>query len=397
MKKTRFIYTLASISLLATTLLSRGDSRPSEQPATAEPEITRNAGMTEKPTDWQARAAASLAKGQQWLISRQSEDGSWSEAHYPALTALALQALADSKAEAAEASARKAVQFILRHQQPDGGFYVDLPERKGGGLSTYNTAICMTALQKTGLPEVREPLLKARAFLIAAQYRGEESVHVGGFGYDAQRNRSYTDLNNTHYALEAMSLTREMADAHPQAGSRHDIDWKAALDYVASLQVQPQDGPLYAGGFIYNPIDPKAGTVTLENGRVVIKPYGSASYVGMVALLAAGTKPDNPRMQALLQYCISNWSLTENPAMGQQGLFFYYVTLAKGLNMAGSQAFTGKTGSPLKNWQRELALKLVSLQRSDGSWINENGRFAESDPVLATAYSAIALQLTLGD
>jgi squalene-hopene/tetraprenyl-beta-curcumene cyclase len=34
----------------------------------------------------------------------------------------------------------------------------------------------------------------------------------------------------------------------------------------------------------------------------------------------------------------------------------------------------------------------MSLQRPDGSWANDNNRFWENDPVLATAYSLLALE-----
>ena len=39
------------------------------------------------------------------------------------------------------------------------------------------------------------------------------------------------------------------------------------------------------------------------------------------------------------------------------------------------------------------ALKLINLQKADGSWANENGRWWEKDPVLVTAYSLIALDM----
>jgi squalene-hopene/tetraprenyl-beta-curcumene cyclase len=52
-------------------------------------------------------------------------------------------------------------------------------------------------------------------------------------------------------------------------------------------------------------------------------------------------------------------------------------------------------------WRPELVKKLLSLQKIDpktghGYWVNANGRFWESDPVLVTAYSVIALQVALG-
>ena len=44
-------------------------------------------------------------------------------------------------------------------------------------------------------------------------------------------------------------------------------------------------------------------------------------------------------------------------------------------------------------WKKELSAKIVSLQRADGSWANENNRFWESDPVLCTSFALLALEL----
>ena len=45
------------------------------------------------------------------------------------------------------------------------------------------------------------------------------------------------------------------------------------------------------------------------------------------------------------------------------------------------------------DWKAELSAKIVSLQRPDGSWLNENNRFWEADPVLCTSFAMIALTL----
>jgi squalene-hopene/tetraprenyl-beta-curcumene cyclase len=42
---------------------------------------------------------------------------------------------------------------------------------------------------------------------------------------------------------------------------------------------------------------------------------------------------------------------------------------------------------------KALALKLLQLQSGNGSWANRNSRWMEADPVLASAYSMLALEL----
>ena len=58
----------------------------------------------------------------------------------------------------------------------------------------------------------------------------------------------------------------------------------------------------------------------------------------------------------------------------------------------GADTLETKDGRHI-NWREQLSLKLINLQRPDGSWANDNGRWFEKDPVLVTAYSIIALEI----
>jgi squalene-hopene/tetraprenyl-beta-curcumene cyclase len=42
-----------------------------------------------------------------------------------------------------------------------------------------------------------------------------------------------------------------------------------------------------------------------------------------------------------------------------------------------------------------LCEKLLSLQRDDGSWVNEADRWYEGNPHLVTAYAILAMQTAL--
>ncbi|MFM8475016.1 MAG: hypothetical protein ACKOEO_04380, partial [Planctomycetaceae bacterium] len=85
------------------------------------------------------------------------------------------------------------------------------------------------------------------------------------------------------------------------------------------------------------------------------------------------------------------YTLTENPGMGQQGLYYYYQTFAKTMSVIGSDQFQDAAGQP-HNWRQELTEKLKSLQQPNGSWVNEADRWYEGDPNLVTAYCLIALR-----
>ena len=77
--------------------------------------------------------------------------------------------------------------------------------------------------------------------------------------------------------------------------------------------------------------------------------------------------------------------------MGPQGLFYYYHTMAKALSLLGITTIQDENGVQ-KDWRKELALHLLNLQSKDGSWVNDNGRWWEKDPVLVTSYALLTLE-----
>jgi len=77
--------------------------------------------------------------------------------------------------------------------------------------------------------------------------------------------------------------------------------------------------------------------------------------------------------------------------MGAQGLYYYYQTMSKALTAANVDTLPLENGSQA-DWRKELGEKILSTQRENGSWINENGRWMESNPVLVTAYTVLSLE-----
>jgi squalene-hopene/tetraprenyl-beta-curcumene cyclase len=69
--------------------------------------------------------------------------------------------------------------------------------------------------------------------------------------------------------------------------------------------------------------------------------------------------------------------------------------MAKGLSAAGIGELPVKDGAKV-NWRAALAEKLMALQKPDGSWSSENGRWMEKDPNLVTTYCVLALNLLHG-
>jgi squalene-hopene/tetraprenyl-beta-curcumene cyclase len=86
-----------------------------------------------------------------------------------------------------------------------------------------------------------------------------------------------------------------------------------------------------------------------------------------------------------------NYTLTENPGMGAEGLFYYYQTMSKALSAANIDKLVLADGREA-DWRSDLAGALLTKQREDGSWANANGRWMESNPVLVTAYAVMSLE-----
>ena len=45
------------------------------------------------------------------------------------------------------------------------------------------------------------------------------------------------------------------------------------------------------------------------------------------------------------------------------------------------------------NWRKDVAMRLLNLQRQDGSWFNENARWWEKDSALVTSYAVLTLEM----
>ncbi|MCB1098162.1 MAG: cycloartenol synthase [Verrucomicrobiae bacterium] len=345
----------------------------------------------------------SLDRGLRWLAKEQdAATGSLGDKEQPAITALAVSAwMADPsrpKGEIPEPAA-KGYDFIASTAHDDGGFYVK-------GLATYNTSLSMMALLQEESGKFNQLILGGRRFLIGQQAdfdnKGEtDSPFDGGIGYGG--SYTHSDLSNTHFALEALHYSKSLfADTGVDTSKQPDLNWDAAIKFVERCQNLTStndmdwasDDAANKGGFVYFPGDSKAGEITVkgEDGeRVALRSYGSMSYAGLLSLVYADLKADDPRIQAVLDWLRKNFTLEENPGLELQGLYYYYHTMAKALNIAKIDKMQLSDGTRV-DWREELAKKLFNLQAADGSWANTNARWMEKEPTLATAYALLTLE-----
>ena len=340
-----------------------------------------------------------IDKGLKWLQVQQDPKGFWSQPDYPALSALALTAFMGEPNGKYKARPPlfidKGYAYLIQCVKPDGGIYA-------GKLANYNTAVSMMALQVSNNPEYGKTLLNAHNFLVGMQQNSKQqkkgdSLYDGGIGYGDKYDHS--DMSNTMLALEALYYTQYLK-RDSNAVEFKELNLRAAIKFIQRCQNLPgyndqawvSDDPQDKGGFVYFPGDSKAGEIDLSSGKKALRSYGSISYAGLLSYIYANMDKNDPRIKAAYEWLRKNYTLEENPGMGPQGIYYYYHTMAKALSLYGINEFTLENGKKV-NWRKDLALKLLNLQNKDGFWVNENNRWWEKDPVLATSYTIIALEI----
>ena len=338
--------------------------------------------------------------GLKWLEQNQMPNGSWS--NYPALTGLGVTAFLKSPHgynEKNSYAVSRAMEFILKCQQKDGGIYVD-------DLACYNTAICLMAMVAAKNPAYDDAIRRARDFLLSQQFdesTGVEKsdVSYGGVGY---KEKERPDLSNLQWTLEALKASedqkkvieatgkeQESSGKHesPQIAASKNLFWERAITFVQRCQnlkaTNDQSWSGNDGGFIYNPSESKAGEHTS---------YGSMTYAGMKSFIYAGVDRNDKRVQAAYNWIRNHFTVDLNPELGTQGLFYYYQTMAKALNAYGQDMVTDSAGMK-HNWRKELVAKLISIQDGEGFWVNKNNRWWENKKDLVTSFTVLAMEQTL--
>jgi squalene-hopene/tetraprenyl-beta-curcumene cyclase len=363
------------------------------------------AASQQEQLDPEARAQVLIDRGLDSLKSQQKPDGGWqSEKDPPAITAIVLRALVQhEKYDANSDFVKRGYEKLLSYQVESGGIYKDL-------LANYNTAIAISALAAADQPAFKPHIDKATSYLKGLQWTemttseegeqiaGETDAWYGGWGYGGRsRGGGRPDLSNVQMALDAL---------HDAGLKPDDPAFQRALKFVSRLQnnseTNDQSWAGNDGGFVYGPGDKRtgesmAGEYTAPDGARRLRSYGSMTYAGLKSFIYAGLTKDDPRVRAAWDWISRNWTLDENPGMAaagadraQQGLYYYYHTLARALNEYDQPVITDSQAKQ-HDWRLELIDKLASLQRPDGSWAGDK-RWMEDNPVLATAYVVLALQ-----
>lgn len=345
-------------------------------------------------------AKAAVRRALQYLAQKQEDNGSWRDS--PAMTALVVTGMMGSGEEKFGPKSEvvgPALDYIRNCAQPDGGIY-------DKHYASYSTSICAMALVEAGLPEDKELIRKAQVFLLGAQADAGEgvqpgNVQYGGWGYakdPSGEGMLRTDMSNTQFAVEAIRALQDVAEEDRAAAgtgqgtrTRTELAYQRAAAFLGRCQnlKATNDQPWAAndGGFVYRPGESKAGQ-TPDGG---LRSYGAMTYAGLKSMIYARLRKGDQRVQAAYGWICAHWTVEENPGLGQQGLYYYYLVMARALNAYGAERIV-EPDETAHDWRRELIGRLLTVQRADGSWINENGRWMESIPELTTAYACLAVE-----
>jgi squalene-hopene/tetraprenyl-beta-curcumene cyclase len=329
-----------------------------------------------------------VAKGINYLVTAgQAQDGSFSSQAGTGVTSLATTAFLQHGAPVESPAVSKALKYLEKHIQPDGGVYTT-----GSTHRNYETCLailCFSEANQDGRYE--KAIARADAFIKGLQWDKEEGKiesdpDFGGAGYGSHKR---PDLSNTSFLIDALKAAGN--DENSEAIQR-------ALIFVSrcqNLETEHNTTPFAAknpdGGFYYTPAaggTSQAGT-TPQGG---LRSYGSMTYAGLKSMIFAGVDENDPRVKAALTWLRKHYDLEENPGMGAAGLYYYYHTFAKALDALGQDVFVDEDGTK-HNWRHELIAELASRQQKNGSWLNDqNDRWLEGDANLVTGYALLALR-----
>ncbi len=347
------------------------------------------------PRELASRTEQAVRRGLAFLKGAQNAEGGWTARYGPAVTAIVTRAFAQDEAYGPRHPVvKRAVAAILKYRQSDGGIY-----DRTRNIGNYQTSVVLMLLAGLDDPALRPPIAGAQRYLATLQYDAGESIDAdhawyGGAGYGQSKR---PDLSNTQMMLEAL---------HESGLPPSDPVYRRALKFVSRCQMlgSTNDLPFARGatdgGFIYSPNaggESKADRNTAE-GVARHRTYGSMTYAGFKSLLYANVDRDDARIKAALGWIRRHYTLDVNPNMpgrrSREGLYYYYHVFARALRAWGEPVITDAAGRP-HNWRIDLCRKLTSLQKPDGSWINEQERWLESDPNYVTGLTVLTLQAAL--
>src|SRR5262249_11204249 len=139
---------------------------------------------------------------QNFLRTKQTDDGSWTSPQSTGVSGLITYALLRSGLSVDDPAVAKALKHLETYVQSDGGIYAPKTDHKN-----YETSICLLAFEAANKDgRYTKQIAAARNFLTKLQWdEGEgvkkSDVNFGGAGYGRSKR---PDLSNTAFLLDAL-------------------------------------------------------------------------------------------------------------------------------------------------------------------------------------------------
>lgn len=317
-----------------------------------------------------------------YLAQAQGADGAFTA---PGVTSVVTTGLLRNGRSVDDPLVARSLKYLEGMVQPNGGVYQ--PDSLYRNYETCLAMLCFTEANRDGR---YDKLLKnADRFIKQEQWDESEghdrsSMYYGGAGYGRHER---PDLSNTQFLIEALKAAGNGPDDEAMQKALVFVSRCQNLETEHNTTDFARTNP--DGGFYYT-IAAGGSSMAGETPEGGLRSYGSMTYAGLKSMIYAGVGPDDPRVKAAFEWIRKHYDLETNPGMADNGLYYYYHTFAKALNAMGVDKVEDADGVK-HDWRRELRQELLSRQRPDGSWVNENPRWMEGEPSLVTGYALLAL------
>lgn len=330
----------------------------------------------------------------------------------------------------------------------DHPFYGGVGYGRHGRPDLSNTAWFLEGLHASGVEPTDPAFQRAMVFLQRLQMHDAandrdyaDGSEQGGFIYATSINKDRVGVGQSFAGEVAESLsgppgltTRVTlapgADGKPAPLSRQNAQsaLAAAIEALPAAQDQPRLSPDEDFLLLLGPTaDHVSGTIfdirtslrdadrlrdilsrafpgaAIQDPRPVpawkgvsrLRAYGSMTYAGFKSYIYADLPRDDHRVLAALRWIGEHYTLEENPGLGTDGMYYYYITFARALaawNQPTIETIDESGAVQHRDWSSDLIVRLAQLQQPDGSFKPVDDRWMEDNPVLITAYSLLALQ-----
>ncbi len=336
-----------------------------------------------------------------YLKSSQAADGSYSKELSLGVTGVvATGVLQTGRVTPDQSPAKEALKFLESLINSKEGHIAG--ENPRNQLKNYVTSVNVMAFHEADKalaaagkePRYTKVLADAGHYLKKLQWDDAEQIdpkdpRFGGVGYDS---KDRPDLSNTQMTIEAL---KDLLPKDDPFFKQAQVFASRCQNFDSEHNTEPWAKLKPDGGFIYFPGESKAGGKGVEGDPFLS--YGSMTYAGIKSLIYAGVDKNDPRVIAGFNWIRKHYTVERNPGMperqnlDQQGLYYYYHTMAKCLDAMGVDYVEDERGVR-HDWRREITAALAKRQRPDGSWNNaDKDRWMEGDPNLVTGYALMAL------